>query len=185
MNLQISGFIEQSLVNGPGCRAVIWVQGCSLGCAGCFNPETHAFDGGTIADVDQLGKRLLSLQDSIEGITISGGEPLQQIDAVTYLVKKIKKSSSLSVLVFSGFSWEEINTMPKAADLLSHLDILIAGRYEEDKHIGARLIASSNKTVHFISERYSMADLSEIAPCEISIDEAGVISITGIDPVKL
>jgi hypothetical protein len=111
MNLRSHGFLPHSRANGPGPRAVIWVQGCSLGCPGCFNPETHSLDGGEVVAVDDLFQRIIALGDSIEGLTISGGEPLQQRAAVTELLRRLKSETNLSVVLFTGFTWEEVTKM--------------------------------------------------------------------------
>ncbi|MBX9771308.1 MAG: radical SAM protein [Candidatus Obscuribacterales bacterium] len=183
MKLRVHEVLERSEVNGPGVRTVIWVQGCTLACPGCFNQETHGFEAGQLIDVDELVKQVISYGDEIEGITISGGEPLQQAAAVTYLTKQIKAQSNLSILLFSGFSIEEISAIPQSKELLSNIDVLLAGRYVEENRLARGLIGSSNKTIRFLSDRYDMTDLKDIPACEISIDEMGEVRITGIDPV--
>ena len=114
MTLRLHHFLPRSRANGPGVRAVTWVQGCSLGCPGCFNPETHAPSGGDVVNLDELCQRILALGDSIEGLTISGGEPLQQCSAVTELLRRIKAEARLSVILFTGFEWEEVMRMAKS-----------------------------------------------------------------------
>ena len=66
--LRLHAFLPRSRANGPGTRAVIWVQGCSLGCPGCFNPKTHAFSGGEEVPVEELFQRIVELGPAIEGI---------------------------------------------------------------------------------------------------------------------
>ena len=78
-------FLAGSRANGPGRRAVIWVQGCSLGCSGCYNPATHDTKSGEWIEVANLLGRIKALNQEIEGITLSGGEPLQQWSAVDEL----------------------------------------------------------------------------------------------------
>ena len=74
--LRLHGFEPCSAANGPGRRAVLWVQGCTLACPGCFNPRTHDRSGDQVG-VDELFSRIDQLGDRIEGVTVSGGEPLQ------------------------------------------------------------------------------------------------------------
>lgn len=111
MNLRLHHFLPHSRANGPGVRGVIWVQGCSLGCPGCFNSETHAPNGGEMVDVDELVQWIVALGDSIAGITISGGEPLQQRPAVAELLRRVKSETALSVILFTGFTWDEVMKM--------------------------------------------------------------------------
>src|SRR5262245_54578321 len=117
-------------------RAVVWTQGCSLGCPGCFNPETHAFDHGQWIAVDALFDRIHALGDSIEGITISGGEPLQQAGATLALLRRVRSETSLSAIVFTGFRWPEVQQLPQGREILANLDILLAGRYDASERIG-------------------------------------------------
>ncbi len=182
--LQLHAFIPQSDSNGPGCRCVIWVQGCSLNCPGCFNPETHPADLGERVAVGDLCNRVISLGDSIEGITISGGEPLEQIDALTRFLSCIKKHSDLSVLLFSGYSLDEISKMQQSTELLSCVDVLIAGRYEQTLRSSIGLVGSINQTVCFMTDQYSLNDLSVIPSGEVIISDDGQVIITGIDPLK-
>src|SRR5262245_10990749 len=99
--LRLHAFIPFSRANGPGTRAVIWSQGCTLNCPGCFNPETHSFKGGEEVSVDDLFRRLASIGERIEGITISGGEPLQQLHPLLAFLRRVRGETNLSVLLFT------------------------------------------------------------------------------------
>jgi len=182
--LRLHAFIPFSRVNGPGARAVIWAQGCTLNCPGCFNPETHSFNGGEEVEVDDLFQRLVLLGDTIEGVTISGGEPLQQMRPLVALLRRVREETDLSVLVFTGYTWDEVRRMPEADALLACVDVLIAGRYDPAQRLARDLRGSTNKTVHFLSERYTMDDLQSVAPAEVIITAEGEVMISGIDPVK-
>ena len=102
--LSLHALVEASRANGPGRRAVLWTQGCSLGCAGCFNPQTHSFSGEPVA-VDKLFECLAAMADHLEGITVSGGEPLQQPRALLALLKRVRAETPLSIIVFTGYTW--------------------------------------------------------------------------------
>jgi anaerobic ribonucleoside-triphosphate reductase activating protein len=189
--LRLHQFIPASHANGPGRRAVIWVQGCSLGCPGCFNPETHDRNNGETIEVDELFQRITAMIGHIEGITVSGGEPLQQRVAVTELLRRIKKETALSVVLFTGFTWDEIARwdrqnarLPVPLEFLLHMDILIAGRYDSSQRLASGLRGSANKTVHFLTERYTSKDLEPTPSGEVIISSAGGIVLTGIDPLK-
>jgi anaerobic ribonucleoside-triphosphate reductase activating protein len=182
--LRIHEFLPRSRVNGPGMRAVVWVQGCSLGCPGCFNTRTHPFDQGRLVSVDELFHLLLALRGEIEGLTISGGEPLQQCQPLLALLRRVRRESSLSVLLFSGFAWIEIQQMPEAAELLGCVDVLIAGRYEAAQHLARGLRGSANKTLHFLTNRYTEDDLQALPAAEVVITPTGEVMVSGIDPLS-
>lgn len=87
MNLRIAGIVEESIVDGPGIRLVVFTQGCKHNCLGCHNPETHSFNGGKIIDIDSIIEMVKS-NPLLDGITLSGGEPFEQVKACSYLAKK-------------------------------------------------------------------------------------------------
>lgn len=183
--LRVHHFLPRSRANGPGVRAVLWVQGCSLGCPGCFNPDTHTFVGGERVPVHDLFQRLVELSASIEGLTISGGEPLQQRHALLALLRRVRQETALSVVLFTGYTWEEVQRMPEAAEtLLSCVDVLIAGRYVATQHLARDLRGSANKTVHLLTDRYTMAHVHAVPLAEVIITEAGGVVVSGIDPVR-
>lgn len=182
LELLLHHFEPISLSNGPGIRAVVWVQGCTLGCPGCFNPETHAHEGEWV-EVEELAAQIVDLGATIEGITISGGEPLQQLPALLDLLRAIKKKTSLSVLVFTGFQWEELKRIKDTEEFLRMIDVLIAGRYEANLRVARGLIGSSNKTAHFLTDRYSIQALDETPEAEVTILPDGQVVLSGIHPV--
>ncbi|HEX2980616.1 MAG TPA: 4Fe-4S single cluster domain-containing protein [Anaerolineaceae bacterium] len=181
--LRVHRFLPGSYANGPGYRAVLWLQGCTLGCPGCFNPETHTAQAGEWIDVEALVEQIILLQNRIEGLTISGGEPLQQIDGLTSLLESLRERTHLSTLVFTGFAWDEVNRMPRGERLLRSIDVLIAGRFKAEQRLARGLRGSNNKTVHFLTERYSAADLERIPDGEIVIQPDGSMDLSGIDPL--
>jgi anaerobic ribonucleoside-triphosphate reductase activating protein len=182
-HLRLHEFLPESHANGPGVRAVVWVQGCSLGCPGCFNPETHAFHDDNLVAVDDLVGRVRALGERIEGVTVSGGEPLQQRPALLAFLRRLRGETTLSVLVFTGFSWKEVQHFPDAGELLACIDVLIAGRYEEAERVAHRLIGSRNKTTHFLTQRYGPADLEAVPEAEAILTPDGRVLLTGIDPL--
>ena len=182
--LRINQFIPNSLSNGPGRRCVIWVQGCTLACPGCFNPETHSFQTGTQANIDILADRIMALHPAIEGITLSGGEPFQQAKALSILLEQIKLESNLSILAFSGYTLAELRKIPHAETILSYLDVLIAGRFVAEQRLAAGLIGSVNKEIHLLTSRYSIQDLQDTPEAEIIIQPDGEILLSGIDPIQ-
>lgn len=184
VSLRVHNFVACSRANGPGRRAVIWVQGCSLNCPGCFNPTTHAPRGGESVAVDSLVRRLRALGEIIEGVTVSGGEPLQQRRALLDLLRRLRSETSLSVLVFTGYTWEEVRQMPESAALLASIDVLIAGRYRHDDRPSLGLSVSGNKSVHLLTDRYSLSDLVAVPAAEAIVTAEGHVLVSGIDPPR-
>lgn len=175
----------RSRANGPGSRFVLWFQGCSLGCAGCFNPGTHAPTSQDRRTVDVLVDEILAQGDAIEGITLSGGEPFEQPEAALALVSAVRARSALSILIFSGYTIEEIRAMPQGPAILAHIDVLVDGRYEARQRLGRGLRGSANQRIHLLSERYSAADVEATPEAEIRIDAQGRVVLTGVDPLRL
>ncbi len=149
--LNIMGYIDESEVNGPGSRAVVWVQGCKRECPGCFNPASWSFEKNQLIAVDELAEKILSNPRN-EGVTFSGGEPFWQASALTQLAQRLK-AADLNVMSFSGFTLQELQSDDApvgARDLLEQLDILVDGPYVESLAINSpdSLVSSRNQRVH-------------------------------------
>lgn len=181
--LTIHNFLPSSLSNGPGRRAVVWVQGCTLACPGCFNPDTHSNNQGTMISVDALSEEIIAHKDQLEGLTISGGEPLQQAKPLAGLLHKIRELSSLSIVLFTGYTWNQIPNIPGGSEVLKYCDVVLAGRYNQSLRVASGLLGSSNKTFHFITSRYSLVDLQSVPESEIIIEPSGDILLSGINPI--
>ena len=150
--IRIAGYVDDSIVDGPGIRFTIFTQGCAHHCFNCHNPETWAFDKGKDVDIDELISKI-KRNPLLQGITLSGGDPLYQVNACLELVKKIKElNSDLDIIIYTGFTFEELaNNFNKNNDLLSLLklsDILIDGKYEYSlRDLTLRFRGSSNQRV--------------------------------------
>ena len=176
----IASILAHSRVNGPGDRSVVHFQGCSLGCGGCFNPQTHSFDGGEATDVVVLAQELA--ETAVDGVTISGGEPFQQPEALLGLVRALRALDIDSILIFSGFDYEEIVQQPSGAEILEHIDVLVAGRFEATQPSNGTILASTNQRAHFLSERHTVDELNLGGNLEITIAPDGVVHLTGFPP---
>lgn len=183
--LQVHHLEPSSKVNGPGQRAVVWLQGCTLACPGCFNPLTHAPTGGASYAVDAVFQWVQSLPPDTAGLTISGGEPLQQLRPLIQLLQQVRASTTLSVILFTGYTWEEIQKMPGASALTSLVDVCIAGRYQQASRLAHHLAGSANKNFHFLTHRYTPADFDQVEQAEIILAPDGEIRISGINPPVL
>lgn len=181
LSLRIHGFQPVSAVNGPGLRAVVWVQGCTLGCLGCFNPRTHGRSGDEVA-VDYLFDQIAGLGSRIAGVTISGGEPLQQRRGVLGLLGRIRAETPLSTILFTGYDWPQVRRMPEFDLLRERVDALVAGRYQQERRISRGLRGSSNKQVLMFGDRLHADELDAVEDAEVIIRPDGVVVVSGIDP---
>ena len=118
----------------------------------------------------------------IEGITISGGEPLLQIEALTGLLKEIRRQADLSIIVFTGFEWAEMEALPHSEALLGQVDVIISGRYMAKQRQARGLIGSANQEIHCLTDRYTLQDFENIPEAEIILMPDGEIHLTGIRP---
>jgi anaerobic ribonucleoside-triphosphate reductase activating protein len=168
----------RSRANGPGARFVVWLQGCTLGCPGCFNPATHPATGGRDVEVESL-----DFGDA-EGLSLSGGEPMQQPAAALALLVHAR-SKGLSTLMFSGYTEAEIRALPLGPEVLAHLDVLIDGRYVSTERLASGLRGSANQRIRLLTTRYTLAEVEATPVAEIRIAGTGEVVLTGVDPLKL
>jgi anaerobic ribonucleoside-triphosphate reductase activating protein len=181
-NVRVHAIEERSRANGPGARFVVWLQGCTLGCTGCFNPGTHDADGGTELTIAELVARLHAVR-GIEGLTLSGGEPLQQA-AATGALLAAARARGLSTLLFSGYTLDEIRALDDGAGVLASLDVLIDGRYVASARLGEGLCGSTNQRIHLLSDRYTLAQVEATPVAEVRIAPSGEVVLTGVNPLK-
>jgi anaerobic ribonucleoside-triphosphate reductase activating protein len=182
--VRIHAFEPRSRANGPGARFVVWFQGCTLGCAGCFNPTTHDPDAGRRMPVDELIGELTRARPGIEGLSLSGGEPLQQ-PAAARAVLDAARALGLSTLAFSGYTLDEIRGLPGGPDVLARLDVLIDGRYVAPDRLATGLRGSANQRIQLLTDRYALADVEATPVAEIRIGPTGDVVLTGVDPLRL
>jgi len=177
MTLHLHAFLSRSRANGPGWRSVVWVQGCSLGCPGCFNPQTHGREEGETLEVAEVMERILAA--GTEGLTVSGGEPLQQAEAVVTFLEAAR-AAGLSTLLFTGFAWEEIQRLPQAPRILVCVDVMVAGRYVAEQRVAHGLLGSANQTLHLLSPRHTLEEIAATPEAEAVILPDGRVVFSGI-----
>jgi anaerobic ribonucleoside-triphosphate reductase activating protein len=183
--LNVHSIIARSSTNGPGMRMAIWLQGCSHGCPGCFNPETHSLSDHWLVAPDRLATIVQETGEHIEGVTMSGGEPLQQAAALLPFLRSVKTGTTLSVVLFSGFTMSEIEQIPEGPEILACTDVLVAGRFVQEKRRPRGLRGSSNQRLHLLSKRYTLDAIADVPDAEVFIDSAGKVHVTGLDPPHL
>ncbi len=149
MTIRLAAPIQSdSVVDGYGVRAVIWTQGCSHNCPFCQNPQTHDFKGGAEFTLEEIFEEIKNLKNQ-DGITLSGGDPLYQIEPVMEIAK-FAKGIGLNVWCYTGFTYEQILKMgeknPKYLELLDYLDVLVDGLFVNDlKDLNLLFRGSSNQ----------------------------------------
>lgn len=168
--LRISGIVEESVVDGPGLRFVVFTQGCPHRCKGCHNPETHDPDGGYLKDTREIiasfGQNPL-----LSGITFSGGEPFLQAAPLAVIAREVKQGGK-SVAAYTGFTMAQLLARSRSEAavlrLLSHADLLIDGPYiEEQRDLDLTFRGSVNQRVWEKDDiRRALADarLADILP---------------------
>lgn len=149
-SLRLAGIVRESIVDGPGIRFTVFCQGCPHGCPGCHNPETHDFSGGSDCSIDRLMEEI-DKDPLLAGVTFSGGEPFCQAEAFEAMAELVRQRG-LSVAVFSGYTYEELEAMAErdvhVRGLLDMTDILIDGPFvKELKDLTLQFRGSSNQRV--------------------------------------
>lgn len=182
MKARIHAREPRSRANGPGTRFVIWVQGCTLGCPGCFNPGTHAAAGGEVIEVGALLDEVAAVR-GIDGLTLSGGEPMQQAPASLELLLGARRLG-LSTLMFSGYTVDEIRAQALGTAVLAHLDVVVDGRYVAGDRVGSGLRGSANQQIHVLGRRHTRAEVEATPTAEIRIARDGSVVLTGVEPLK-
>jgi len=180
--LNIMGYVNRSEVNGPGCRAVLWMQGCKRECPDCFNPSSWSLSTNQLVSVEEIVERIIS-EPANQGVTFSGGEPFLQATALAALAKQVKYAG-LSVMSFTGYTLSELRSPDApagASDLLDQLDILIDGPYVASLAIHApdSPVSSLNQRLHIFNPAF--ADKIDWASdqIEIHILKDGTRVVTG------
>jgi anaerobic ribonucleoside-triphosphate reductase activating protein len=176
---------ECTIVNGPGRRAALWFQGCTLGCAGCWNEGTHPFSFDGFKSWSEVQTWLVNLPTDIEGITLSGGEPMQHaLDVLMIANFMLWFRPGFSIGMFTGYTERELEkgmyqTLDSAdsrfvqgagdiwAAIRDRIDFAVMGRFNASLvTLGKPLCGSMNQTIRLFSNRYTLADFG---PQEIEI----------------
>lgn len=152
--MRIYGLAQDSIVDGPGLRFVCFVQGCPHHCHGCHNPGSHDPAGGTEMRVGDVIERMLS-NPLTDGLTLSGGEPFEQAEDCV-VIARAAHDHGLNVWCYTGYTYEHLlrhGTGDQIA-LLAEVDVLVDGRYEENKRsLSLEWRGSSNQRVIDLNRR--------------------------------
>jgi len=191
----LHAFISTSRANGPGLRSVVFFQGCTLACQNCFNPDSHSFSGAEFT-IQAVTERVLQAhqEHGTEGVTFSGGEPMQQAPALLELIQTLHQQvPSLSFGLFSGYGeielvmgdywirghnhsepdrrrlWEEIR---------AHLDFAVLGRFNETQPSHLPLRTSRSQALRMLTSRYDLKDYGPQS-VEVIVYPDGRAEVTG------
>ena len=175
INYKTYSYEENEHLYGPGKRLLLFTQGCSLHCKGCINQ--HLWEFGIGIDITTVD--LMALCSDVEGVTLHGGEPLDQADGVLEFVQALKKQNK-TVILFTGYKYKELkNSNQKRVWKLA--DLVVSGRYEERKrNIYLQFRGSTNQRIYRHSgpyENYNVQDGCSVAI--FRINEYGKLSARG------
>lgn len=155
--MQIARVEERTSVEGPGKRTAIWLQGCSIKCEACCNPEMQSPEAGVSMTAEELVDAIIHI--GAEGLTLLGGEPLDQALELRDLLKMLRFRGYRGIIMFSGYTWEQILADPAKAEVAELCDLIIAGPFDKSSSPGSRRwIGSDNQTLHFITDFYSQLE---------------------------
>lgn len=138
--LRIAGTVNDSIVDGPGIRYVIFTQGCPHHCPGCHNPQTHDFAGGQDAEIEKILNEIFS-NPILSGVTFSGGEPFCQAEGLVPIAEAVKEKGK-HLMIYTGYLLEQLQKMENAGvkRLLELADVIVDGPF---------ILAEKNLTLSF------------------------------------
>ncbi len=169
---------------GPGLRSAIWVQGCPIHCKGCIAPEWIPFRPAHMMEPEEAAAILLT-NSQIEGITISGGEPMGQAQELAKMIGFIRERKELHIICFSGYVYEDLLKSPQETgipDLLAQIDMLIDGPYVENLNMSTTFAGSSNQRLLTLSNRKVPNGNSwEYRKLEMHIRDGSILTV-GVPP---
>ena len=131
MEFRLANLVDDSIVDGPGYRLAVFTQGCPHRCPGCHNPGTHDTQGGRVGDTDAV-LRAVRANPLLSGVTLTGGEPFLQCAAMAEIARGVHKMG-LHTMAYTGYTYEELLSIPEAMQVLAHLDVLVDGRFVSDE----------------------------------------------------
>ena len=176
--LRVATIVAATEAEGPGHRFAVWLQGCSIRCPGCCNPEMFDERRGEVMSAAELAAKIPA---SVEGVTLLGGEPFEQASEAAEFVR-LAKARGLTCMVFSGYTIDEIRARPDSAALLDQVDLLVDGRYDREQPEpkppeGRRWIGSANQIMHYLTGAYSADDpqMRAANTIEIRISPQGLL----------
>lgn len=181
--LNISAIMPRTHSLGPGIRNAVWFQGCPFHCKGCISPDWIEDKNAFLISPEVIADYLAG-DESINGITISGGEPFFQPLGLNKFLRRFQSlRPDLTVILFTGFLLEKIEQFPidkKATETLSFIDLLIDGLYLENLNNNLGLRGSSNQRIHRLSGRFDEMNFEEMNRINEVFLRNGEFQISGV-----
>jgi len=133
--IKIAGVVEDSIVDGPGLRFVVFVQGCPHDCEGCHNKDAQNFDGGVTADIYKIAEKII--KSRVERVTFSGGEPFAQACELAKIASLVREFKDIEIITYTGYLLEDLLEEAEhdsdIKDLLEETNYIVDGKFEQDK----------------------------------------------------
>lgn len=167
MKVRIAGRVADSIVDGPGIRYALFVQGCPRSCPGCHNPQTHDPQGGIEISIESILDEIDS-NPLLDGVTFSGGEPFMQPTPLIELASECKVRK-LNIVVYTGYYWEELVNAnnPEWIKLLEKTDVLVDGPFVQGLHDWKlKFMGSSNQRIIDVKRSLSQGRLVKLPNLE-------------------
>ncbi len=175
INIHKYYFVENEYLYGPGKRLLLFCQGCSLHCQGCVNQHLWEFGKGQDISSDEI----FNLCSDIDGITLHGGEPLDQSEELLPLVYQLKKINK-TVILFTGYSYKELK-LASQKKIWRLSDIVVAGRYVASKrNIYLQFRGSSNQRIYTHKGKYENYKVNDGKSVTLlSLNKNGQLNVKG------
>jgi len=186
--LRVNRMHHPVTVLGHGVRAGIWVQGCTIGCAGCASRDTWDPRAGAEVEPAAIVGWLDTLPDPLDGVTVSGGEPFQQPVQLAALLTELDawrrcRDRPVDLLVFSGYTWPRLVARSDCAAALARCDAVVAGPYLQRRGTDVALRGSDNQEVVTLTalgrQRYGESAATPTPAMQVCLDD-GVVRLIGI-----
>lgn len=142
-SIEVFGIEKSSMVNGKGIRYTIFTQGCKHFCPGCHNKDSWESGKGVKVKFKDIYNDIYERRNFIDGVSFSGGEPLEQYQSILLLAKLIKKDFNLTIWLWTGHTFEFLNDY--YSELLTYVDVIIDRKYDQNKPTENPYKGSSNQ----------------------------------------
>lgn len=166
-------------IYGPGKHFTIWLQGCTLACQGCWNKEMWPTRPHTLRHRAKLLQQILATPD-ISGVTLLGGEPMQQANNTLWLLTQLRSKTNLNIMLYTGYEVAELEAMGHWQFIEQTADIVVAGRYEQAKrNTNLKWRGSNNQQLIYPEQSRLTETPIEANEVEIIIYEHGGMTVLG------
>ena len=185
--LNIAATHPATQVLGPGWRAVAWVQGCPIHCAGCIAPDWIPFKPARLVTPADLAEELLA-DPRVSGLTFSGGEPMAQAAGLAEVARLARQKREINIICFSGYTLEVLQKARQhsgVSSLLACVDVLIDGPFIAAKNDNRGLRGSSNQRIHYLTDRLKGVDLDQSPRRAEVLVRGDEVMMVGVPPAAL